>query len=351
MAKPFGGTINVDIRDSEPDWAPFEPPKAPDGAPNVRVHRARRCRLLGDGLLRRADRDAEHRPDRRGRGALHAVAHDGVVLADAFVPTDRAESHPQQHGLHHRGGDRVSERQRHDSAGERDALGDPGRAGLEHLHGRQVASVPDRRDEPGVDPAKLAERARVRAVVRIPRGGDQSVVSGSGLRQSPGRPARARRRRATTSPTTSPTRRWSSSTTPRRSCRRSRSFSITRPGRATRRITPRRSGSTSSRAGSTRATRRCGSRPWPARRRWAWSRPTPSCRRSTRSEPRDAHRARTVSRSLRSTTRGRGPRSTRRSGGCSPGWPRCTPGSSPMPTTTSGGCSTTSSRATSSTTR
>ncbi len=35
MAKPFRGTINVDIRDSEPDWAPFEPPKAPPGAPNV----------------------------------------------------------------------------------------------------------------------------------------------------------------------------------------------------------------------------------------------------------------------------------------------------------------------------
>ncbi len=29
------GTINVDIRDSEPDWSPFEPPQAPDGAPNV----------------------------------------------------------------------------------------------------------------------------------------------------------------------------------------------------------------------------------------------------------------------------------------------------------------------------
>jgi arylsulfatase A-like enzyme len=32
---PFQGTINVDIRDSEPDWTPFEPPKAPDGAPSV----------------------------------------------------------------------------------------------------------------------------------------------------------------------------------------------------------------------------------------------------------------------------------------------------------------------------
>ncbi len=35
MSQPFKGTINVDIRDSEPDWGPFEPPKAPAGAPNV----------------------------------------------------------------------------------------------------------------------------------------------------------------------------------------------------------------------------------------------------------------------------------------------------------------------------
>jgi arylsulfatase A-like enzyme len=35
MARPFKGVVNVDIRDSEPDWSPFEPPKAPDGAPNV----------------------------------------------------------------------------------------------------------------------------------------------------------------------------------------------------------------------------------------------------------------------------------------------------------------------------
>ena len=35
MSKPFEGIVNVDIRDSTPDWAPFEPPKAPDGAPSV----------------------------------------------------------------------------------------------------------------------------------------------------------------------------------------------------------------------------------------------------------------------------------------------------------------------------
>jgi arylsulfatase A-like enzyme len=35
MGEPFKGTINVDIRESVPDWAPFEPPKAQDGAPSV----------------------------------------------------------------------------------------------------------------------------------------------------------------------------------------------------------------------------------------------------------------------------------------------------------------------------
>jgi len=35
MAKSFKGKINLDIRDSVPDWEPFLPPKAREGAPNV----------------------------------------------------------------------------------------------------------------------------------------------------------------------------------------------------------------------------------------------------------------------------------------------------------------------------
>jgi arylsulfatase len=35
MSEPFKGKVNVDIRDSVPDWSPFEPPRAPDGAPSV----------------------------------------------------------------------------------------------------------------------------------------------------------------------------------------------------------------------------------------------------------------------------------------------------------------------------
>ena len=35
MSEPFKGKINVDIRDSVPDWSPFEPPRAPEGAASV----------------------------------------------------------------------------------------------------------------------------------------------------------------------------------------------------------------------------------------------------------------------------------------------------------------------------
>jgi arylsulfatase A-like enzyme len=35
MGEPFKGVINTDIRDSVPDWSPFEPPKAPEQAPSV----------------------------------------------------------------------------------------------------------------------------------------------------------------------------------------------------------------------------------------------------------------------------------------------------------------------------
>jgi arylsulfatase A-like enzyme len=34
-SKPFEGVVNIDIKDSVPDWAPYTQPIAPDGAPNV----------------------------------------------------------------------------------------------------------------------------------------------------------------------------------------------------------------------------------------------------------------------------------------------------------------------------
>jgi arylsulfatase A-like enzyme len=37
MPRPFKGAINLDIRDSTPDWDAYLPDHAPDGAPNVLV--------------------------------------------------------------------------------------------------------------------------------------------------------------------------------------------------------------------------------------------------------------------------------------------------------------------------
>ena len=37
MTKDWNGRIELDIRDSEPDWGPYLAPKAPDGAPNVLI--------------------------------------------------------------------------------------------------------------------------------------------------------------------------------------------------------------------------------------------------------------------------------------------------------------------------
>jgi arylsulfatase A-like enzyme len=35
VSKPFKGVVNIDIRDSVPDWEPYTQPMAPEGAPNV----------------------------------------------------------------------------------------------------------------------------------------------------------------------------------------------------------------------------------------------------------------------------------------------------------------------------
>ena len=35
--RPFKGKINVDVRDSVPDWEPYMPPRAPEGSPNILI--------------------------------------------------------------------------------------------------------------------------------------------------------------------------------------------------------------------------------------------------------------------------------------------------------------------------
>ena len=89
MSKPFKGTINIDIKDSTPDWDAVRAAAAAGRRAECALRRPRRRRLLGDGVVRRPDRDAEHQAHRRPRPALHELPHDGALLADALVPADR----------------------------------------------------------------------------------------------------------------------------------------------------------------------------------------------------------------------------------------------------------------------
>jgi hypothetical protein len=89
MTSAFKGVVNVDIRDSEADWAPFEPPKAPDGAPNVlyivlddvgfsalepTVGRSRRRTSIGSSTPACATRNSTPRRCARRRGPVCSQA-------------------------------------------------------------------------------------------------------------------------------------------------------------------------------------------------------------------------------------------------------------------------------------
>ena len=111
MSRPFQGVINIDIRDSVPDWSPYLQPVAPEGAPNVVYI------VLDDtgfsamepwgGLIETPN--------------INRLARNGLTYTNWPYPV----------------------RVRHDRRGA-------GRARVEHLHARQVVPMPLRRDEPPV---------------------------------------------------------------------------------------------------------------------------------------------------------------------------------------------------------
>ena len=198
MSAPFKGTINVDIRDSVPDWEPFEPPKAPDGAPSVVYI------VLDDvGFSAMSCYGGPIETPNIDKIAADGVRYTQWHTTALCSPTRSCLLTGRNHTRNSmacitEARDRVPERERHDPARERDAVRDPRRARLEHLHGRQVAPVPRRRDEPRLDAAQLAERPRLRALVRVPRRRDEPVVSRTSSTTTTSSTSRSRPRRATT---------------------------------------------------------------------------------------------------------------------------------------------------------
>ena len=253
----------------------------PRGRAERAVLRPRRRRLRAAVVLRRAGRDAEHRPGRRAGPALHQHAHDGALLADARLHPDRPQPPLQRRGVHHGARDRLSRLRRPHAVRERHAAGDAARARLQHVLPRQVALSPVRGEHAGRPVPSLAAGPWLRALLRLPRRRDQSVVS----RPDPGQrfgaaaqvargglpPHRGSRRQG------DQVRSWTRTSTRRRSP----SSCTTPPAPRTLRTMSRRSGPTGTRARSTRAGTPTARRSSRTRRRSASRRPTPSSRRAT----------------------------------------------------------------------
>jgi hypothetical protein len=123
-----------------PDWEPFEPPKAPDGAPSV-VYIV--LDDVGFSAIRSYGGPIET-PN------IDWIANDGIRYTQWHTtalcsPTRSCLLTGRNHTRNSmacitEGCGRVPGRQRDDPAGERHDLGDPGPGGLEHLHRGQVAS-------------------------------------------------------------------------------------------------------------------------------------------------------------------------------------------------------------------
>ena len=187
--RPFKGKINVDVRDSVPDWAPYMPPRAPEGSPNVLIvlfddtgmaaWEPFGGRIRMPTLERLAD----------GGLTLQPVAHHGAVLADALVHAHRPQPPPERHGLHRRGRDRLPGLERPPAQGVRHRRPGPARQRLEHLLGRQGPLRARRGGQPGRPEVQLAAAAGLRPLLRLHRRRDQPVVSDAGRGQPLDRPA------------------------------------------------------------------------------------------------------------------------------------------------------------------
>ena len=280
MAKSFRGKISLDIRDSEPDWEPFLPPKAPEGAPNVLLLS---WDDVGYGTMDVFGGPVETPNMRRiaDMGVRYANFHTTALCSPtraSLLNGRNATSNGMATIAEFGSG--LPRHLRPHPVRERPHLRGPRRARLQHLLRRQVAPDTRRRDDAGVVQGPLAARPRLRALLRVPRRRVEQLVSRTSSTTTTRSTLRACPRTATTSPRTSPTGRSSSSATRRRSTPTSRSSCTSPRRRATRRTTCSRSGPTSTRASSTRATRRSAPRSSSARRSSDCCPRTPSSRRS-----------------------------------------------------------------------
>ena len=177
MPKPFKGTIKLDVRDSVPDWDPYIPPRAPEGAPNVlivlyddtglaawepfggRIEMPTLKRLADNGLrYSQWHTTALCSPTRSCflTGRNHHQNGMACITEGSIGFPGAQRAHPA--GVRHDG--------RGDAAGR-----------LEHLLARQEPQRAGRGPPRGRDEGELAAAPGLRPLLRLPRRRDEPVVS------------------------------------------------------------------------------------------------------------------------------------------------------------------------------
>ena len=201
--RPYAGPVYEDAKDPAAKFPPIQPLRPPAGAPNVLIV------LIDDAgfgcfeCVRRAVPDADGGAPGRRRAEVHALSHDGAVLADAggtaLGPQSPHGRDGRDHGDRHVGAGLQLGPAEHVRAAGGDAQAQRLRDGAV----RQVPRGPGVGDEPA-RPVRLVAggRRRVRVLLRLHRRRDEPVLPRDLRGDHAGRARPARRRRATTSPRT-----------------------------------------------------------------------------------------------------------------------------------------------------
>ena len=153
-------------------------PAASGGRPERldRADRRRRLRLVE--RVRRAVRHAERGAPRGRRAQVQPLPHHGVVLADAGGAAQRPQPSRRGHGRHHRDRDGCAGLQLDAAEHVRPARRDPQAQRLLHGPVRQVPRGAGLADEPDGAVRQLADRQRLRVLLRVHRGRGAPVLPG-----------------------------------------------------------------------------------------------------------------------------------------------------------------------------
>ena len=194
--EPFDGVIGRTQAESTPVVA--DPAASRGRRPQRGGHPPRRHRLLPLRLLRVGPRHPEHRPPGRRRAALHQLPRDPAVLADPGRAAHRPEPPHGGDAVHLQLRQRLPAHARPHHRPRRHRGRGAARRGLRHLRRGQMAPV-QHGERVGRRPLRpVAVPARVRPLLRVPRGRDRPVLTRAGLRQPHASSPRRRPRRATT---------------------------------------------------------------------------------------------------------------------------------------------------------